>query len=944
MAFPTDPLPIKQELLINGVWTDVTSRTRGSDEINITRGYTSEQANLSAAQCFFTLNNRDGLFSNRNPTSTYYKQIGRNVQYRVSVTETTPWLPFRDYSVTSTGVYDLASVSTADKAVLDVVGDLDVRIDVEPDDWRSGAGRILAGKYARTGNQRSWCLMINPAGYLVFTWTTAGTSASRITATSTVQVPAGGRSALRATIDVDNGASGWTVTFYTAATISGTYTALGAAVTGTGVTSIYSSSALLEIANIDNAGKADVFADTYNFVGRVYSFEMRNGIGGTLVAKMDATSRTPGDMLWSDGLTTPNTWQTAASAPVINSDFRFWGEVSKLPQRWDLTGRDVWVPVQAGDLVQRLTQGVKPLESPVFRNLIQLTPEGYWPMESGAVDGSAFSSWSGRAAQLVAGNFGTDTSFPGTAGVLTFTDDTGYASAVTGGTTAGTGVTTALIYFKLPSIPVADQPVINFYHTGGNVYRVTIVITSIGYTINIIDINGFSLYTDSSSYGTGASPTGWVAMQVRLTTVALNTSVYWQWYGINNSVSYIGTNSSFVGTTGTIKSWISYAYSGKGGTSIAHVLTAKKDIGFNTVNFIGSTNGYVGENVAERARRLSQEQGVPLWIVGNSSDAENETMGAQGTSTYIDLMTECAELCGGLLYSPRDKFGLAIRLPSSIRNQGSVALSYTAKHFSGSLEPEEDDSLIRNDVTVNRPNGGFGRAVKLSGALNINDPTSSPDAVGLYDTAITLNAQTDTRLPALAAREVFLGTWDELRYSKVQVELERAPFVASATLTRAVRGLDIGDPFIISGLPKWLPPEDVELLIIGYQETLKNRGQRLIFNTRPYGPFRVNDLTSSALSHYRAGASNSSVGTAMNTTVTTMSVSTPTGKLWGTTALRPGNFPLDVMVAGERMTVTAITGTTSPQTFTVTRSVNGVVKSHLVAEEVQVFDKFFAAI
>src|SRR3954471_7869310 len=101
MAFPRDPLPIKQELLINGVWTDITSSTRNSDNVNITRGFSSEQANLSSSQATFTLNNRDGKFSNRNPTSPYYRQIGRNTQYRVSVTELTNFIHFRDYSVVS---------------------------------------------------------------------------------------------------------------------------------------------------------------------------------------------------------------------------------------------------------------------------------------------------------------------------------------------------------------------------------------------------------------------------------------------------------------------------------------------------------------------------------------------------------------------------------------------------------------------------------------------------------------------------------------------------------------------------------------------------------------------------------------------------------------------------------------------------------------------------
>jgi hypothetical protein len=45
----------------------------------------------------------------------------------------------------------------------------------------------------------------------------------------------------------------------------------------------------------------------------------------------------------------------------------------------------------------------------------------------------------------------------------------------------------------------------------------------------------------------------------------------------------------------------------------------------------------------------------------------------------------------------------------------------------------------------------------------------------------------------------------------------------------------------------------------------------------------------------------------------------------------------DITVGGERMTVTNIAGGSSPQTFTVTRSVNGVSKTHLVNTPVRLF-------
>jgi hypothetical protein len=56
--------------------------------------------------------------------------------------------------------------------------------------------------------------------------------------------------------------------------------------------------------------------------------------------------------------------------------------------------------------------------------------------------------------------------------------------------------------------------------------------------------------------------------------------------------------------------------------------------------------------------------------------------------------------------------------------------------------------------------------------------------------------------------------------------------------------------------------------------------------------------------------------------------------VWTTTAAHSSDFPFDIEVintgalSGERMTVTAITGSSSPQTFTVTRGVNGISVAH----------------
>jgi hypothetical protein len=72
-----------------------------------------------------------------------------------------------------------------------------------------------------------------------------------------------------------------------------------------------------------------------------------------------------------------------------------------------------------------------------------------------------------------------------------------------------------------------------------------------------------------------------------------------------------------------------------------------------------------------------------------------------------------------------------------------------------------------------------------------------------------------------------------------------------------------------------------------------------------------------------------------------LSVATTSGPLWTTD---PAEMPFDVMIGGERITVTAITGTNSPQTFTVTRSVNGVVKEHPAGTAVTVFRPVYRAL
>lgn len=69
---------------------------------------------------------------------------------------------------------------------------------------------------------------------------------------------------------------------------------------------------------------------------------------------------------------------------VPYNGYRFWGEVSAWPPRWDLTGTDVYVPITGAGIWRRFQQNTN-IGSTLRRYLMlktgSLVPVAYWPME-----------------------------------------------------------------------------------------------------------------------------------------------------------------------------------------------------------------------------------------------------------------------------------------------------------------------------------------------------------------------------------------------------------------------------------------------------------------------------------------------------------------------------------------------------------------------------------
>lgn len=289
MAFPDTQLPVIVELDLAGdgsFSTDLTAarKVRVPSGITITRGRSNETDTAGPSSCRLVADNRDGSLSPRNPTGDYYGQLRRNTPIRVSITKDTSHLQVD--AATGTTPAAGARVTAPDSSPLSITGDIDLRFDADLDAWRS-TSMDLVGKWTSTAGQKSYQLVLLSSGRIGIYWSPDGTTELGIDSNAPVPIQHG-RIAVRATLDVDNGSGGRTATFYIAPTLAGPWTQLGDALAASGTTSIFDSTTVATVLDTATGSQGNIIR------GKVYGAEIRNGIGGTLVAAPDFTVQADG--------------------------------------------------------------------------------------------------------------------------------------------------------------------------------------------------------------------------------------------------------------------------------------------------------------------------------------------------------------------------------------------------------------------------------------------------------------------------------------------------------------------------------------------------------------------------------------------------------------------------------------------------------------------------
>lgn len=906
---------------IDDVWTEATGDggVYQRDGLSITRGYSDESKNLRPGSCSFTLKNHDLRYSPDNPMSLYYGKFGHGTPVAATVDELTFGLQVAPIA---------ANGSTApDSVPLSITGDIDLR-----------AGTVgYEGTEHLVYKGSSYFLRLNPgpgsAGIqLRIQWYDAG--AVLHTLSSDVLVP-NGTGAFRATLDVDNGAGGHTATFYTATAWGDPWVQLGTPQVGAGTTAIQNTAATAVCGYSAAGGHITVT-----------HAEIRSGIGGTVVASPDFTAETEGDTSFVDAQS--NTWSVASTAYIGWSlgRARFVGEVAPdgVHQKQDTSGNDRFAEITASGVLARLGQGKSEIQTTLrswvpTRQSFAFKAAAYWPLEEGTTasngkpdvggdvlwfqrppnpiarfgTGNLRLPWVKDCARLLTGDrlvSSIDMDTDNTAWEIDFLYACGDGADMTVHLYTEVTVNSRLVIqeWQLQFAPSVGE--IRVQGPDGSLSTSTVATAW-----DFDPFDGVGKMVTARWYPYAPTPTTAV-MYIVISTNYPGEGVF----GTNEIIDDGFSTTRALTPVGRLVR-IDFEHVGEADKefSLAHVAAFSCEALTSIYTMEVPAAGHLGEAAATRMARLCGENDVPITFTAIDTSS---LMGPQKPIALTSALEECVDADQGLLVESRSSLGLHYTNLVQLYNKPAIVeLDLSAGHLSppGGFAPLRD---VRNDVTVRRQDGAEARYEQTVGRLAVAQ-------VGRYDTSVTVNVATDSQVGDHAAWLVHLGTAEDPRVS-VTVDLARAD-LADLVGVGTLRPLDVGDRIDVVGLESTGLYDTVKLLVLGYRERLNRNEHVITFVCAPARPYET--LVLDAVGSL---AKLDSLGTTLNedldTTETGVTVAISDAGLWSTSGAQ---VPFDIMTGGERMTVTAVSGASSPQTFTVTRSVNGVVKPHSTGASVR---------
>ncbi|MEV6181358.1 hypothetical protein [Streptomyces sp. NPDC052015] len=659
--------------------------------------------------------------------------------------------------------------------------------------------------------------------------------------------------------------------------------------------------------------------------GRItLAYGIRGGEGSeTQAATADLQLKNP------DGRFTPRnpsgTWygQIGRNTPIRISvpdgnggkSYRIWGEVSEWAPNWDPTGNDVWTDVSANGILQRLAQGPAPERSILYNAITDPPLTGlvaYWPCEdpegsvelaSALTNGSAM-TWTGNPALASYTGFGASDPLPTLTG-----------ASLTGGIVRYDTSTVTQYQMRyllaVPQVGFNDLDVISRIQVDQGAYN--LMYLDVHYNDPAGGVGSFGgrgtltiqLY-DGDESPLAVSGTESISLDTRGRLLRVSVEVSNNGTALSATLRVLDvasgvTDSTTVGLVSTQVTRVTHVsmapatLAGSAGVveaAVGHVLLQTTITG---IEDLGRAIQPTGEAAGRRIQRLCAEAGIPFEWVGDLDDTV--AMGPQGKANLLTLVQECAVADGGFLYETGER-GLGYRTRASLYNQDpAVVLDYAGYNFAEVPVPTEDDRYIQNRITVT-VNGVSQSYEETTGALGTARIGTYGETSGLTLNLATTDAAT---LRDHAAWRVHLGTVDEARYTKISVNLAHPSITPE--MRRAILALRLGDRMQITNMPgAWLPPDTVDQLILGREESITHFEHRLAFTCRPASPYSYIGVLDAAEARVDIDTElYEDVGS--GDTQLTVVPSAGELSLWTTDS---ADWPFDVRLGGEVVRVTAV--------------------------------------
>lgn len=588
------------------------------------------------------------------------------------------------------------------------------------------------------------------------------------------------------------------------------------------------------------------------------------------------------------------------------------------------------VRLTASGILRRMSQGAKPLASALSRRILSQGPVAYWPMEDGSDSTSAASALGHQPLTVIGAVAPQFAGSDGPAGSSPLPDLTSHGVLVgTVPTYTATGEWQVEYWFQTDtgdsldftaSVPLQwDTPggtvvawdALLFVGQGaGNPGLGNIKLDIAGYAAPIGGgPPGESQRLEDLAIITGPIPSTQGAWnQLRVCAKATSGTEIQLTAYLNNSL--LGTATDSTWTLGAVTSITvnplqgdgAYAtVDGVGLAGVGHVAVYDTIADFDTY-YAGL--GYPGESASSRVDRLCDEEGIRVTV----QSGDSESMGSQRPGrTLLDLLRDCEAADMGLLSEYR--WGLHYR-PRSTRINQDAALVVdlaTYQHDGGTdpasvLQPKFDDSIVRNDWTMSRPEGARG--------VNVTDPVDIAKR-GRYDDAADINVATDGVLVHHAGWRVRLGTAVIRRYPSWPLDLAGNPQYLAAWMAAL-----FGDRVTRTGAPAPHPPGDIDTLLEEWSATIGPRQWMVSVGGGPYGGWTVGTVDGQP----RVAADGSTLAAVLNPGDSTFTLaSTASNGVWvtGTTVTNTVDYPMLLRVGGDLVVASGISGPTSPQTVTI---------------------------